>query len=147
VLIFEDNSDMFVAKIADFGYSNIFNENNRFAMPRTKPWEAPEWKKGHLFSFSEAQKMDAYSFGMLCLWLTLYVSLNNVEAIVGKFEDIGERKGGVYAAATSLVESHASLQTFQRERFHKLFSLTLVNDPSCRGFDFNQFLSCLRTET
>jgi serine/threonine protein kinase len=147
VLIFKDDSDLYVAKIADFGYSNIFKENSRFAMPMTEPWEAPEWKKGYLFSFSEAQKMDAYSFGMLCLWLILYISLNNPEAIVGKFEDLGERNGGIYAAGTSLIESHASLQTLQKERLDKLFSLTLVNDPNCRSFNFNQFLSCLTTKT
>jgi hypothetical protein len=146
VLIFKDDSGSYVAKIADFGYSSIFKENSRFAMPMTEQWEAPEWEEGYQFSFLEAKKMDAYSFGMLCLWLILCMSLDSPEVMVGKFEDLSERSGDIYAAATSLIESHVGLQTHQKEKLYKLFSLTLVNDPNCRSFDFDQFLSCLTTD-
>jgi hypothetical protein len=146
VLIFKDDSDMYVAKIADFGYSNIFKENSRFAMPMTEQWEAPEWEERYQFSFLEAKKMDAYSFGMLCLWLILYMSLDSPEAIVGKFEDLSERSGDIYAAATGLIAPHVGLQTLQKKKLDKLFSLTLINDPNLRSFDFDQFLSCLTTD-
>lgn len=137
---------MYVAKIADFGYSNIFKENSRFAMPMTEPWEAPEWEEGYQFSFLEAKNMDAYSFGMLCLWLILYMSLDSPEAMVGQFENLSERSGDMYDAATSLIESHVGLQTPRKEKLDKLFSLTLINDPNCRSFDFDQFLSYLTTD-
>lgn len=134
---------MYVAKIADFGYSSIVRGNNGIVMPMSWPWVAPEWNEDK-FNPLDAKKMDAYSFGMLCLWLILYMSLNNPE---GKLEDLrNKHSGNTYAASTSLIESHGSLQAPQKEMLDKLFSLTLVKDPNCRSFDFNQFLGCLTTD-
>jgi len=135
---------MYIAKIADFGNSSIVRGNNGIVMTMTWPWVAPEWEEEYKFNPLDAKKMDAYSFGMLCLWLILYMSLNNPE---GNFEDLrSKHRGNTYAASISLIESHGSLQAPQKEKLDKLFSLTLVKDPNCRSFDFNQFLGCLTTD-
>ena len=130
---------MYIAKVADFGYSTIFTGAGAIVMPRSKPWVAPEWEDRCGFTLSDAQKMDAYSFGMLCLWLLLDVSLNDLEIKRELEEDMA-------AFAHELVESQDTLQAVQRENFNILFSSTLSNDPYNRSQDFDQFISCLRAE-
>lgn len=137
---------MYVAKVADFGYSKTIKGSSGIVMGRTWPWEAPEWKEGHKYTPFDAKKMDAYSFSMLCLWLILSISPGNPEALIGKFEDLRKNSVDMYVAAKSLIESHVSLQTFQTQKLDRLFSLTLIKDPNCRSFDFDQFLSCLTTD-
>ena len=57
------------AKVIDFGFSccGVKNDDVVF-LPKTAPWEAPEHSKDAV-SIQDAKKMDAYSFGMLCLWV------------------------------------------------------------------------------
>lgn len=105
-------------------------------MPRSNPWAAPEWIIGHEFAFSEAQKMDAYSFGMLCVWLLFDVSLDYLETTSEPYKDKA-------AFAIDLVNSQIFLQAQQRENLRVLFSLTLRNDPNNRNQDFNLILDCL----
>lgn len=146
MLIFKDNSNIYVAKVADFGYSKTIKGSNGIAIGRTWPWEAPEWEERHIFTPCDAKKTDAYSFGMLCLWLILSMSLDNPNVMIEKFEGLSEQSNDTCAAAKSLIESHVSLQTFEKEKLNKLFSLTLINDPKRRSFDFDQFLNCLITD-
>lgn len=67
-------SNCYVAGVADFGYSTwLANETERVKMPGSRPWVAPEWHHcGFTTDHVGAMKMDAYSFGALCLWILFY---------------------------------------------------------------------------
>jgi serine/threonine protein kinase len=69
VLVFEDSPGIYIAKVADFGFStHFYGEQNLISMPKSVPWSAPEHRHRY-FCPQDAKAMDVYSFGMLCLWL------------------------------------------------------------------------------
>jgi serine/threonine protein kinase len=70
VLIFEEETGSYTAKVADFGFSTYFHEEQEdlIQMPKSVPWTAPEHHVRY-FTSQSAKVMDVYSFGMLCLWL------------------------------------------------------------------------------
>lgn len=107
-------------------------------MPMCKPWTAPEWKAGHRYAFSEAKKMDAYSFGRLCFWLILGSENGGVD-----FDSTGEESKEMETIVHQLLAQHIDLQIKQKETVRELFSLTLKKDPKQRCGDFDQLLSCL----
>src|SRR5438034_3833483 len=69
VLVFIDDSGGYTAKVVDFGYSTLAaGDDDLIMMPKSRPWNAPEHHHRG-FKLSQAMAMDAYSFGLLCLWL------------------------------------------------------------------------------
>lgn len=62
-----DSSKTYVAQVIDFGYSTL-RTDRPITMPRSYGWTAPEWHHRG-FQYLDAEKMDVYSFGLLCLWL------------------------------------------------------------------------------
>lgn len=73
VLVFGGINVPYFARVTDFGYSTFFAKpGDKILMPQTRFWVAPEYCKGQLVDREAAQKMDVYSFGLLCLWLILY---------------------------------------------------------------------------
>jgi hypothetical protein len=49
-------------------------------MPKSEPWNAPEYRKE--CKPADGQKVDVFSFGMLCLWLLFEEKLSTVFALV-----------------------------------------------------------------
>jgi serine/threonine protein kinase len=141
VLIFKDDSGIYVAKVADFGYSTVFAGSGGIMMPCSPTWVAPEWMDGREFNLSDAKKMDVYSFGMLCFWFLLFDfrSPLNLNILRSQNTDITD-------LANKLVEQKTDLHVSQRHTFSKLFALTLSDDSDKRTLDFNEILSCLTTE-
>ncbi|KAH8587931.1 kinase-like domain-containing protein [Bisporella sp. PMI_857] len=69
VLVFQDESKGYLARVADFGFSTHFRDDDTLiSVPKSVPWNAPE-NHNREFLPQAAKEMDAYSFGMLCLWL------------------------------------------------------------------------------
>ena len=69
MLVFKDSTGKITVKVADFGYITIAaSEGGRVFLPKSRPWNAPEHHFEGFTSF-KARKTDAYSFGMLCLWV------------------------------------------------------------------------------
>ncbi|KAF2806243.1 kinase-like protein [Mytilinidion resinicola] len=69
ILVFPGSDGKVTAKVADFGFATWFrSRDDLIAMPRSVPWNAPE-HRGQKFRPLDAQRMDVYSYGMLCLWL------------------------------------------------------------------------------
>jgi serine/threonine protein kinase len=141
VLIFEDDSGKYVAKVADFGYSTVFAESGGILMPCSKTWVAPEWEKDRKYRFCDAKKMDAYSFGMLCFWLLLFDFLGPLN-----LNTLRERETDMMVLTKKLVKQKADLNVLQRQNLSKLFSLTLSDNPNKRNLDFDEILSYLTTE-
>jgi hypothetical protein len=141
VLIWKDKTENggYIAQVTDFGYSTVYSGHGRIDMPKTPRWHAPEWAKRGGFSFTEAQKMDSYSFGLVCLWLLLYNSLDPLD-----LHTMRERSSDTTAVfARKSVESKMGSNTLQREKLTMLFALTLASEPETRSSDFDKILSCL----
>ena len=131
----------YVAKVTDFGYSSLFkNGNASVRMPRSKPWTAPEWHEWE-FSPLEARKMDAYSFGMLCLWLLFYKNDSRPDR---EFEEVlKDENTQVLEHALGLVNTVAGIDVKKKNNIQKVLRSTLVQEPTERNSDFGEILQLL----
>ena len=131
----------YVAKVTDFGYSTLFGADSAaIRMPRSQFWTAPEWHERHILPI-QAKRMDAYSFGMLCLWLFFYNSFPNVNCHYQKIME--ESSLGMLNHALELTNSIECHKIQQRANMQKLFRLTLAQDPTERTSDFSEILQLL----
>ena len=134
----KDETGEYIARVTDFGYSTVYTGHGRIVMPRTNGWDAPEWGQRGGFTFSEAQKMDAYSFGLVCFWFLIYKLSDPFDPIT-----LRRQNEDMAACARKLIETQWDLRDPQRERLSMLFSLTLANKPENRSSDFDKLISCL----
>ena len=139
MLIFRNESNHFVAKVADFGYSTRYASDGELVkMPKSLYWVAPEWHHRGVTT-ADAMKMDVYSFSMLCLWLLFYnIQWNTTR---GFYSNLNSAET-VLALAHQLITAMASLDNQKKCNLNQLFDLTLVNNPVERNSDFNQLI-CL----
>jgi serine/threonine protein kinase len=160
VLIFNDSSRKYVAKMADFGYSTmVVNDSQTVLLPKSVPWHAPEHHHRN-FKFRDAKKTDSYSLGMLCLWLLFQDRFQ---------ESLVTARGAFQAEATSLPESlriyswleqakqegklrnisydqiqmTTELDDEQKEALKTFFDSTLTHDPSDRSSDLKSLMPLL----
>lgn len=137
VLVFENDSNGYIAKVADFGYSTLFASDNELVkMPRSPYWVAPEWHHRGCKA-ADAMKMDIYSFGMLCLWLLFYNTQENTTCDF--YSNLNSAKT-VSVLAHQLIIAMAGLDDQKRCNLSQLFDLTLANNPVDRSLDFNQLI-------
>ena len=131
----------YVAKVTDFGYSSLFeDENVHVRMPRSKSWTAPEWHEGGFLPL-QARRMDAYSFGMLCLWLLFYNNNSRPDRELEKA--LKDANTQVLDHALGLVDTIAWIDVKQRDNIQKLLKSTLVQEPTERTSDFCEILQLL----
>ena len=129
MLIFEKNTSGYTAKVADFGYSTRWAApKNLVQMPRSQPWTAPEW---HHRGFTPAQAtlMDAYSFGMLVLWL-----ISRIDQIHS--DHYFKLGSGAASKAAELVPQVVEL-TFRNQKLdlNPFFNVTLTHEENrCSDF-------------
>ena len=172
VLIFRDDSSKYIAKVTDFGYSTNFTGNGRINMPASPHWNPPESDDGCGFTFTEAQKMDAYSFGMLCLWFLFGGRHSEIKDIpphvfeakrdsVISFQRLPKddeqhnilpdlkSKDKLPGLAQWLImtsetsETSAGFNDEQKSDLSQFFRLTLIRDWSERSYDFGRLLRLL----
>ena len=68
ILLFEDSTGGFIAKIADFGCSITgFEHEAKLIYHGTQGYRAPELKDDFGLSIPDLQKCDVFAFG-LCVW-------------------------------------------------------------------------------
>lgn len=140
VLIFENDSSRYVAKVADFGYSTWFaSDDELIKMPRSQYWVAPEWHHQY-FTTANAMKMDMYSFGILCLWLLFYNTQENTTCDFYNHLNSAETAS---VLAHELIMAMGGLDDQRRCNLSQLFDLTLADNPAERSSDFNQLISLL----
>ena len=130
-----------MAKVTDFGYSTLFTkDSDLITMPNSPPWTAPEryhrgiWPK-------EARKMDAYSFGMLCLWLLFYNKAANRDHNLEK--DLEDPQKELSHHTSELLEARADLENWEKDNLQKVFRSTLIQEPVERTADFTDLLKLL----
>lgn len=127
----------------DFGYSTLFtNDSDLITMPYTELWVAPEWHHG-MFLPIQARKMDAYSFGLLCLWLLFY---NKGADRDRKFEkDLEDSQKEPLHHASELLRATKDLENWEKDNMQNLFRSTLAQDPAERTANFDELLELLST--
>ena len=99
-------------------------------MPFSETWTAPEWHHRG-FKPSAAMKMDAYSFGLVCLWILTIFELG-----VGSL--LNRLRSGIYALdlADNFVKSSIDASKEDCLKLRQLFHLTLAHDADERSGDF-----------
>ncbi len=145
VLIYSEDDGRYRAKVTDFGYSSLFaTDNDTITMPCSQPWTAPEQHHREIPP-AQARKMDAYSFGMLCLWLLFYNRSPDQDRNFR--EDFEELEKEPLSPACELLGTEIELQDQRKDDLRKLFTSTLARDLAERTADFTgllQFLSSNR---
>jgi hypothetical protein len=49
-------------------------------LPRSPPWDAPEYRASREWAHSQAAKLDIFSYGLLCFWLLFEPRLSQNES-------------------------------------------------------------------
>lgn len=162
VLVHHENNNTVSAKVADFGFSAMSSSNKLLFLPRSVPWNAPEWHRRG-FSFDQALRQDIFSFGLLCLWLLLpagsdpdsedtldfdnrqprtrwlsFENIDNLEALKSADE--------LCLAATLMVKSLKGLDNDQTTKLEALFNHTLSLDPSNRICNLHELFPLLHQD-
>ena len=129
-----------MAKVTDFGYSTLFaTDNDSVIMPFSKLWTAPERHHRPILPM-QAWKMDAYSFGLLCLWLLFYKGANQKRNFKTDLED---SRRELSHHAFNLLRATTDLEDLEKSNMQEIFRSTLVQDPAERTANFNEFLELL----
>ena len=100
----------------------------------SRPWVAPEWHHRG-FTPKQAMKMDAFSFGMLVLWVLSYGKQKSLDPYFANLNRIS----GALALARHVCESAPMDRSKGLVEF---FNATLTGDVTRRSPDFN-YLFCL----
>lgn len=123
-------------------------------MPKTSPWEAPEWHERG-FTIAAAKKADFYSFGLLCIWILFgnqFVDIPHAfsESTQGKvtssflsnptlklkdreqFETL-KMQGTIPSLAAKLIHVMCITNTNESEALTKFFDAVLCLNPSERS--------------
>ena len=109
-------------------------------MPYSKLWTAPERHHREILPI-QARKMDAYSFGMLCLWLLFYNRGTNRDSNFSKDVEDAQKELSDYACG--LLRASADLEIWEQDNVQNIFGSTLVQDPAERTANFNELLELL----
>jgi hypothetical protein len=135
-LIDSDDSTEYVSKVVDFGYATLYTGQGRIITPFTPGWSAPSTRGGE--TFLQAKARDAFSFGLLCLWLLFHIAPRPKG-----FEFRAATPQTLVATAQNLVETEKALDESQKQDYRMLFSLTLSLEAERRIGDFNEILKHL----
>lgn len=157
ILLYKDTDGKYTAKVTDFGYSTVFadEENSRtITIRRSRPWTAPEYWDGRMFTFTEAKATDIYSFGLFCLWLLFFEKIADMKAFRDRtgclsldnpwkednmVEDLKE-DGSILHLALSLVLAE---DCPQQSNLAQLFKLTLDRNAEVRCNDLATLMPLL----
>ncbi len=139
MLVFKDNSNEFIAKVAGFGSSTISRSQSIIHVPNFGHWTAPEWHHEG-FEASSAMKMDVYSLGVLTLWLTFYEN-----------QDHGGQSFPEYLASkirspldlNRMISENSETNDKEKRDLMEFFNATLALDPDGRTSDLTECVSLL----
>ena len=141
ILIYSENDGRYLAKVIDFGYSTLSKtDTDPVIMPSSGLWTAPERHHRQILR-ENARKMDAYSFGLLCLWLLFYNKGANGDRNFKK--DLKDSQKRLLGYAFELLRASADLENWEKDNMQKVFTSTLAQDPAERTANFNELLELL----
>ncbi|KAH8589486.1 kinase-like domain-containing protein [Bisporella sp. PMI_857] len=162
ILVFKDGTGAYTAKVTNFGYSTKFeNEDEFFHVLKSSPWSAPEHVRDK-FTPAQTQKMDVFSFAMLCLWVVFEQYLSGIvpfpqeahwaeKYFQGKegrhlskriLEDLKQRDELVILSR-QLIMAERDLDDDRKQALERFFCASLTCNPNERETNFSQSLSRL----
>ncbi|KAK6356774.1 hypothetical protein TWF718_001116 [Orbilia javanica] len=149
----------YVAKIGDFGYSSLREQQVRggegddeegddVRIPISRPWNAPEvtnWSS--TFPLREAKLTDAFSFGLVALWLLFNNRLLELGVDVEKpvADPEWKHEERLKEIISVLVEKQDGLQEAQRDGIKQFFLSTLTENPAARSLDMEGLMGKFTT--
>jgi serine/threonine protein kinase len=152
VLLFEEGTGLYTAKVADFGFSTYFYEEQEdlIQVPKSVPWTAPE-HHARYFTSQSARAMDIYSFGMLCLWLLFDNESAGAEQFSYEAKDWQDKddlllfwkNNKLLNWATQLITDSASIGMNMKPKLTSFFHSCLAPNLEKRNSDWNHLLGCL----
>jgi serine/threonine protein kinase len=155
VLVFGSDGK-YTAKVADYGFSSL-KQSGDVALAISRPWEAPELIEcdcSPLLNFTAAKRAEAYSFGLLCLWLLFnqYQIENSEMTICNLFTSEGvhklqtlKAKGRILDLVLSALASSREISATSKDQLGNAFQSLLQVDPLHRNSKLEDFL--LRLES
>lgn len=165
ILVFKSAAGSYTARVTDFGYSTRFlSENHDFKMSGTFPWEAPEHSSDKVKP-RQARSMDAFSYGMVCVWLLFEKYLSGILPLP---EDVrwaerhfqnkilegpgiealrGLKEGNELALlAGQLVSSEESINEGMKKNVRRFLDKLLACNPAERVIDLRELKGHSTTE-
>lgn len=133
VLVFQNESGRYTARVIDFGYSSRYvRDDERLSLPISAPWNAPE-NDGRSYGWtpSQAVKADFYCFGLLCVWLLSPCCHERQTASEGE-EVLRSIKENLPMHTQQLL-SELNVREDIKTALWELFNSTLRQDPQERG--------------
>ena len=160
-MIYKDDG-AFAARVTDFGYSTRFaDKDDLIHVPKTEPWNAPEHSYDE-FTPAQVQKMDVFSFGILCMWLMFERYLSGITSLPQEAcwaEQYFQGGGGRHLSqrilkdlkqedklvmlAQQLVTAERGLDDDKKRALDQFFSASLTCNPNGRETNLEQSFSCL----
>lgn len=134
-------------RISDFGYSSlVLQHDGSVALPISKPWNAPEVvHHAHIWSLEEAKGADAYSMGLVCLWLLFGDKLTSQQGAQDAnifFSEHGialvqdwKKDGQIAGLVTRMIDMEADMDKRYQSFWRSFFQATFLQDglKRCRG--------------
>ncbi|RYP86564.1 hypothetical protein DL769_000736 [Monosporascus sp. CRB-8-3] len=161
VLIVQDSSGFFSAKVADFGFATPYAEDSssRVVLCGTPLWRAPEVVDYPDFTPAQAMRTDVFSFGMLCLWFVFEKYLSGVLPLPPSVQfsmrtpqSYGDKhrslqflkdlklEGCLTQFANNLVDAEPDLSVKSKQALQIFFTRCLEYDPQLREADISRVL-------
>jgi serine/threonine protein kinase len=109
-------------------------------MPGTRGWSAPEWYPGFATTdIATAKKMDVYSFGLLCVWLT------SQAASAGAHQAFDAEQFAEEAVPPFMADniSASGVSAKMKQQVHDLLGGTLAQEPQRRFSGFETIMPLL----
>lgn len=133
------------AKLADFGYAGWNTDPSKevfLYLPESKPWTGPEYHH-RAFEIQQAQRLEIFSFGLLCLWFLFHDKLES-----SKFKTTTQLADFCHKNA---LYSCASIEKLKRAGLLSQLASELVRQQDSLDDRMKQdliffFLSCLNTD-
>lgn len=139
------DSNNYVFRLIDFGYSSTqANVEGLVFVAGTWPWQAPEHHvRGH--SMQAAQRMDMYSFGLVCFWVLFRDQLWTDAEVIDEAHDLERWKieNRFEALTNEMLLSFANPAHGSRARVVMLIKLTLARNPEDRAHGLKELLNAL----
>lgn len=143
ILIFANGEGSYTAKVTDFGYSTLFSSDDaQIWMPRSGHWTAPEHHH-RAFTPINAMKMDAYSLGMLCLWLLWLPCCGDGLDVDREFRKNLDAHKEASDLAFELSRITVRMVDKDRDNIQQFFRLTLAKNRDERTSNFSDLLGYL----
>lgn len=150
VLIFQDESGRYQARLTDFGYSSRFmSSEDRLRLPISPPWNAPEVDRlGRLWTPDEAKRADMYSLGMLFVWILFEPCLYEGHS-AGSLEDfpnrdarefLSRKKPDIWNFSIELLKATKGVDSVVKESLGTFLLSCLQEDPTKRTTSVESFL-------